>query len=213
MALTFYYGSGSPFAWRVWLALEHKGIAYVQKTLSFDAGDLKRPEFRALNPRGKVPVIVDDDFALYESAGILDYLEDRWPEAPPLLSRDLRQRAVQRRMVREVDQYVAPAVGRLGEAVMSGSPESRTPEKIAAAQAELQGELARWETALAGDHLAGALSAADFSLYPCVAIIERFAARRPELLARVPAGPGVSAWMRRMADLPVVRKTWPPHWR
>ena len=28
MALTFYYGSGSPFAWKVWLILEHKGIPY-----------------------------------------------------------------------------------------------------------------------------------------------------------------------------------------
>ena len=212
MALTFYYGSGSPFAWRVWLALEHKGIAYAQKTLSFDAGDLKRPEFRALNPRGKVPVIVDDGFALYESAAIVDYIEDRWPQAP-LFSRELRQRAVQRRMVREVDQYVAPAVGRLGEAVMSGPPENRSTEKIAAARAEVQAELVRWETALAGDHLAGALSAADFSLYPCLAIIERYAARRPELLPEVPAGPGISRWMRRMAELPVVQKTWPPHWR
>ena len=28
MALTFYYGSGLPFAWKVWLILEHKGIPY-----------------------------------------------------------------------------------------------------------------------------------------------------------------------------------------
>ena len=36
MALTFYFGSGSPFAWKVWLTLEHKGIAYTPKRLSFD---------------------------------------------------------------------------------------------------------------------------------------------------------------------------------
>ena len=34
MALAFYYASGSPYAWRVWLALEHKGIPYELKTLS-----------------------------------------------------------------------------------------------------------------------------------------------------------------------------------
>ena len=38
MALTLYYLSGSPYAWRVWLALEHKGIAYQLKSVSFDAG-------------------------------------------------------------------------------------------------------------------------------------------------------------------------------
>jgi glutathione S-transferase len=117
---------------------------------------------------------------------------------------------VQRRLVREVDQYAAPAVGRLGEVVLSESPSA---ERVAAALAEILAELERWETAISGDHLAGALSAADFSLYPSVAIIERFVRRRPELLPAVPAGPKISGWMKRMAALPVVQKTWPPHWR
>ena len=45
MANTFYCGSGSPFAWKVWLVLEHKKLAYDLKVLSFQAGDLKKPEF------------------------------------------------------------------------------------------------------------------------------------------------------------------------
>src|SRR6266852_191924 len=88
MALAFYYASGSPYAWRVWLALEHKGIPYERKTLSFDAGDLKTPEFAALNPRRKVPVIVDEGFALYESGAIVEYLEDKRPGEPRLFSAD-----------------------------------------------------------------------------------------------------------------------------
>ena len=77
VAVRFYYASGSPYAWRVWLALELKGIPYHRKTLSFDAGDLKTPEFGALNPRRRVPVLVDDDFALVESAVIVEYIEER----------------------------------------------------------------------------------------------------------------------------------------
>ena len=38
MAIVLYYGSGSPFAWRVQLALEHKSLAYERKVLSFAAG-------------------------------------------------------------------------------------------------------------------------------------------------------------------------------
>ena len=71
MALTFYYGAGSQYAWRVWLALEHKGVPYERKVLSFSDGDLRKPEFLALNPRGRVPVIVDGGASLYESAAIV----------------------------------------------------------------------------------------------------------------------------------------------
>src|SRR5215470_10116323 len=84
MALTFYYGSGSPFAWKVWLTLEHKRIGYDFRLLSFDRGDLKTPEFRAVNPRGQVPAIVDDGFALWESMAIVEYLEVRYPQQPLL---------------------------------------------------------------------------------------------------------------------------------
>jgi glutathione S-transferase len=107
VAVRFYYGSGSPYAWRVWLALEHEGVSYHRKTLSFEAGDLKTPEYVALNPRRKVPVLVDDDFVLYESAAVVDYIADRWPEGPRLFALDLRKRAIQRRMVCEVDHYLA----------------------------------------------------------------------------------------------------------
>src|SRR5438552_3607985 len=79
MALAFYYASGSPYAWRVWLALEHKGIPYERKTLSFDAGDLKTPEFAALNPRRKVPVIVDEGFTLYPYVALVLRMGKRKP--------------------------------------------------------------------------------------------------------------------------------------
>ena len=53
---SLYYGSGSPYAWRVQLALEHKALAYERKVLSFSAGDTRKPEFLALNPRHRVPI-------------------------------------------------------------------------------------------------------------------------------------------------------------
>ena len=74
MPLTFYYLSGSPFSWKVWLALEHLQIPYEQKILSVDAGDLKSPEFLSISPRGKVPAIVDSGITLWESAAIIEYL-------------------------------------------------------------------------------------------------------------------------------------------
>ena len=213
MALAFYYASGSPYAWRVWLALEHKAIPYELKTLSFDAGDLRTPEFTALNPRRKVPVIVDEGFALYESAAIVEYLEDTRPGEPRLFSPDPRQRALQRRMVREADQYFAAPMERLVEAVLFTPPERRSEQSIAAARADLHEELAVREQAMGGEYLAGALSAADFTLYPYLALVLRMGKRRPGLVTADLIGPAISAWMRRMEALPVTRKTWPPHWQ
>jgi glutathione S-transferase len=213
MAVTFYNASGSPFTWRVWLALEHKAIAYELKTLSFDAGDLKQPWFLELTPRGKVPVLVDDGFALYESAAIVEYLADKHPGEPRLFSADLHERAVQRRMVCETDQYFGEAVHELVATALRTPEAERSAEKIAAAQAALAKECALWETTLGGDFLAGALSAADFALYPQVALALRFASRNPGLLPAGTLGPRLAAWARRMEGLDVVKKTWPPHWR
>src|SRR5260370_15896138 len=210
--LTFYDGSGSPFAWRVWYALEHKGIPYAMTTLSFDKEEHKRPEFLKLNPRGRVPVIVDDGFALYESAAIVEYLEDKRPGEPRLFAAEPRQRAVQRRMMREADQYVAPALQALAALLRPAEGERPSPDKLAAATAALKTELALWEGALAGDYLAGALSAADFTLYPQAALVQRFLARAKPAAPADLLGPKLIAWARRMEALPITKKTWPPHW-
>ena len=213
MALTFFYASGSPYAWRAWLALEHKRIPYEMKTLSFSAGDLQKPEFLALNRRHKVPVIVDDGFALYESAAIVEYLDDKWPREPRLFSADLRERAVQRRMVREVDQYFAAAMTGLAEAILFTPQENWSEERIARAGANVQKELAVWEAAATGEYLAGALSAVDLTLYPQVALVLRIATRKPDLPVGDIIGPKISAWTKRMEALPCTQKTWPPHWK
>ena len=100
MAIILYYGSGSPYAWRVQLALEHKALPYERKVLSFSAGDTRKPEFLALNPRHRVPVIVDDDFVLYESNAIVEYLDEAYPATgAPLFPGDARTRALVRRLI------------------------------------------------------------------------------------------------------------------
>jgi len=43
MAITFYYLSGSPFAWKVWLSLERKQLGYDLRVLSADAAISRRP--------------------------------------------------------------------------------------------------------------------------------------------------------------------------
>jgi glutathione S-transferase len=197
----FYYASGSPYAWRVWLALEHKGAAYGRKTLSFDAGDLKTPEFGKLNPRRRVPVLVDDDFVLYESAAVVEYIEDRWPDGPALFARDTRKRAIQRRMVREADQYLAGFVQRFATGPDAGETK------------DIRQELALWDGAATGDYLTGDLSAADLTVYPFIALFPRIAGRKADFVKSDIIEPRLAAWIDRMQALPIVQRTWPPHWK
>lgn len=218
MAITFYYGAGSPFAWRVWLALEHKLLDYEFKLLSFSDGDLNKADFARLNPRRRVPVLVDtqgeDPFVLYESPAILEYLEEAYPgSGMPLFPGDARGRALVRRMVCEADNYVAPAVNRLLARVLFTPQPQWNEEKIAAARSECVQELNAWAPQLRGDYLAGPLSAADLTLYPMVALALRCENKRPDIAVRAALPQQMGSWMRRIGGLPYLSKTWPPHWK
>jgi len=213
MALTFYCGSGSPYAWKVWLALEHKQIPYEFRLLSFDRGDLRTPEFRAVNPRGQVPAIVDNGFALWESMAIVEYLEERYPRQP-LLPSDAEGRATVRRLMLEADNHLYAAQSDLTNATLyraADAPED--PAQITAGRDKLLAELQHWDALLTGDYLAGPLSLADFTAYPYLRIVRRIDDRQPKngLGDRMPAR--LRAWMQRIETLPYYAKTIPPHWK
>ncbi|HEY4373271.1 MAG TPA: glutathione S-transferase family protein [Burkholderiales bacterium] len=210
MTITFYYGSGSPYAWRVWLALEHKKLGYDFRLLSFSEGDHRKPEFLKLNPRGRVPVIVDGDFVLAESNAIVEYLEEQYPATPPLFPGPTRHRAQVRRWVADIDDSVDAAMGRMGEAVFDGADAATLAKAREGLLRELDYVAARME----GDYLAGAqLTAADFALYPTVAMLARYDRRLPELAMVAACPPVLAAWAKRVEALPYFARTLPPHWK
>ncbi|MGH8682668.1 MAG: glutathione S-transferase family protein [Burkholderiales bacterium] len=214
MALTFYYGAGSPYAWRVWLALEHKLIPYERKVLSFSAGDLKQPDFLALNPRGRVPVVVDGALPLYESAAIVEYLEDAYPDyGKRLFPGSVTDRAVIRRLICEADNYLAPAGNRLLRLVLFTKEEEWNAERITVARDDLVAELKRWGPAIRGDYLAGPVSAADYTVYPMIALGLRCEKKKPDLALRAAIPERLNAWMQGVEMLPYFSRTWPAHWK
>lgn len=215
MSITFYYGSGSPFAWRVWLALEAKGATYDMRMISFADREHKSAEYLAVNPRGKIPAIVDDGFALYESAAIVEYLDERFPAGPALFPGDLRQRARIRRLAQEADHSFGTAMDPLLSQVLFSPREKWNEESIAAAREEFGREVAFWEQLVGAPFLADTEgpTAADFALYPHIALALRMDKRKPDLDLRSLVGPKFAAWMRRVEALPYLEKTIPPHWR
>jgi glutathione S-transferase len=215
MALVLYYGSGSPYAWRAQFALEHKALPYELKVLSFSAGDTRKPEFVALNPRHQVPTLVDSDFVLYESNAIVEYLEEAYPgRGAPLFPGDVRARAIARRLVLEVDNYLNKAAEPLLDQAFWKKPEERDAQKVAEGRQAVVDELVMFTKAMRGDYLAGSLSAADFALYPLVAFLYRAQKiKLPDLDAAGMLTPELRTWKARIEALPFFEKTVPPHWK
>ncbi|HEX3097945.1 MAG TPA: glutathione S-transferase family protein [Usitatibacter sp.] len=217
MALVFYHGHGSPYSWRVWLALEHKRIPYELKVLSFADGDTKKPEFIAINPRHHVPTIVDDGYTLWESVAILEYLEERFPkdDATSLFPGDARARGRIRRLGREIEAYLD--LEGLDPIVMEHFfKDGAAPDdaRVAKARERVKEELEILSRELRGKFLAGdAPTAADFILYPEYAYVGRLTFRKPELKLTELVPAPLAEWGKRIEALPYFDKTFPPHWR
>lgn len=74
------YGMPKTRSTRITWALEEVGADYQFIPINLAKGEGQTPEFLALNPSGKVPVLVDGDLLLTESAAICTYLGDKFPE-------------------------------------------------------------------------------------------------------------------------------------
>ena len=215
MALDFYHGHGSPFSWRVWLALEHKAVPYNLKVLSFSDKDTTKPEFVALNPRHTVPTIVDDGHALWESLAILEYLDERFTSGAKLYPGDAKARARIRRLIQEMQGYLgAEGIDAItGELFFKheGEPDMKRVEE---GRKRVGEELAYFAKELQGKFLAGDTPcAADFVLYPYLGYVWRIGVRKPETKMEELMPAPMAEYKKRVEALPFFDKTFPPHWR
>lgn len=72
--------AGTPNGYKVSVTLEELGLAYQTRVLNLGRLEQKDPKFLAINPNGRIPVIVDhsnDDFPVFESGAIMIYLAER----------------------------------------------------------------------------------------------------------------------------------------
>ena len=85
MALKLYIGNKNYSSWsmRPWVLLKQAGIPFEEVMLRFDsfASDSKfKKSLQGVNPVGKVPVLVDDSFTVWDTLAIAEYLAERFPE-------------------------------------------------------------------------------------------------------------------------------------
>jgi len=88
------YGITTSRAFRCLWLLEELGVEYRHKPLDFRSDDLKSAEYRAVNPNGRVPALVDDDLVLWESMAINLYLAEKYGEKDSLWPATPEQRAM-----------------------------------------------------------------------------------------------------------------------
>jgi len=96
-----------PYVQRVWIALEEKGIEYTYHEVN---PYKKEPEFLRVNPLGLVPAIeLKNQATLWESAVLLEFLEDAYPGSPQLLPPTPVERARSRIWSDHISKKICPA--------------------------------------------------------------------------------------------------------
>jgi glutathione S-transferase len=219
MALTLYWGSGSPFSWRVMLALQYKGLAYDSQLLHFDKQEHQSPQMLKLNPRGRVPVLKHGDYVVFESVAILYYLDLKYP-APPIFGLNPEEAGVIMRVICEFQSYAEPSLQRITAAIF----EDRVAQDIDALTDDMhvvareartiEGRLSKEQWIVGANY-----TALDMVIFPWIQLLRR-ALNKPaaaELGARfLPMErnyPALARWIERIESLPGYENTYPPHWR
>jgi GST-like protein len=166
--IDFYYWP-TPNGWKVAILLEELGIPYRMIPVNIGKGDQFKPEFLAMNPNGKMPVIVDHDahggpVTLFESGAILQYLAEKTGKFMPT---ELHARY-------RVLEWVYWQVGGLGP--MAGQAHhflKYAPQKVEYAMHRFKTEVARLYKVMDSqlektEYLAGDYSIADIAAWPWV---------------------------------------------
>lgn len=161
------YTSATPNGWKATITLEELALPYALHTVNLSEGEQHRPEFLALNPNGRIPVIVDreeDDFAVFESGAILIYLAEKTGRLMPT---DVKGRSL-------VMQWLMFQMGGIGP--MQGQAvvfERYFPEDVPQARARYKNETRRLYEVLDRrledvEFLAGDFSIADIATWSWV---------------------------------------------
>ncbi|XP_070840054.1 glutathione S-transferase A-like [Chaetodon trifascialis] len=207
--MTLLWGSGSPFCWRVMIALEEKNLkGYNQKRLYFEKKEHKSKEVMDINPRGQLPTFKHGDMIVNESLAICFYLESQFKSQGNKLIPDgaAEQSLMYQRLFegftlsqKMLDftyyKWVVP------EEERHESAQKRNKEALIA-------ELKLWEGYLDKAHccMAGkTFTLADVAVFPSVAILFQYGLCEEHY-------PKLAAYYKSLKDRPSIKATWPLIW-
>lgn len=195
--LTLYDNAFSPFARKVRMVIEHKG-------LEADYIDGLRQEnhavLQAANGRVEVPALVDGDLTIVNSSDIVAYLDHRYPDRPVLPS-DPATRARVRAWERTADDTIDPILVDVSYWLWAERPDEMPAGLLEAARADMAEVYAALESALGdADYVCGDLSVADIALFPHLVSVKAMGVPIDE-----DACPKLAGWLKRMMALDICR--------
>ena len=153
------YSASTPNGWKASVTLEELGLDYQVHKISLAEQQQKTPEFLNINPNGRIPALVDDGFAIFESGAIMVYLAEKTGQ---LMPSDVKGRSLVMQWLMFQMGGVGPMMGQAN--VFFRAMEEKIPTAISRYQNEsrrlfevLDGRLAE------GEWLAGEFSIADIA--------------------------------------------------
>jgi glutathione S-transferase len=195
----------SSWSMRPWVLMRQAGIPFDEVMLRFDAftpDSAFKTALARLSPAGRVPVLLDEGFAVWDTLAIAEYLAEKFPQKA-LWPEDVRARARARSVCAEMHAGFGALRSNFPMNIEAALPEvgRRLLAEDAAARADLARILTIWTELLeahGGPLLFGDFSIADAYFAPVVMRIVTYALPVPEpiaaYIARVQALPGVAAW-------------------
>lgn len=202
MALQLFIGNKNYSSWslRPWVLLTQAGIPFEEVMVRFDslaAGSAFKNAIERINPVGKVPVLVDDGFAVWDTLAIAEYLAERFPEKR-LWPADARARARARSVCAEMHSGFSALRNHCGMNIEASLPE--IGRIIWRDQPGVRADLARisamWNELLTthgGPMLFGEFGIADAYFAPVCTRIRTYA---------LPVEPAIQAYVDRVHALP-----------
>ncbi len=192
------YTAPTPNGRKASIALEELGVPYEVVRVDINAPEHPTPEFLALAPNHKIPVIDDDGLVVWESGAILLHLAEKHGK---LLPADAAGRLAAIQCAFFQTGGIGPNLGRLGQQLRR--PESeRNGEMVAVFSAEVDRLLGAIDRILEDGRpfLAGEYSIGDIMHYPWLVPLQ--ALKALQLTGRE----RLMAWMDRIAERPAVQR-------
>jgi glutathione S-transferase len=201
--MKLYSGPLSLFTAKVRIALDEKGLDYELVSVPFSRAGYqpKHPTVLELNPKAQVPVLVENDVAIYDSTIIFEYLEDTHP-LPALYPSEPSRRARCRVMEAAADEIFFPFVWELiREVFYKPDGGGRDEAAVAAARTGIVAHYDGLERRI-GDaaHLCGEFSVADIGYFMTATFAASLGAPIGE------STPRLRAWYDRVRTRPAVTK-------